>query len=98
MPSQPKTYNLKTTIENDLPREISYLIAHDEAEKNIMEYIEMSNKLAQDLIMFVRQNGGVMPKKRREKEFSVLTEEEVVCVEKIIMDAYEDYDSSGFLG
>ena len=88
---------VKTTIENDLPREISYLIAHDEAERSIMEYIEMPNKLAQDLIMFVRQNGGVIPKKRREKEFSVLTEEEVVCIEKIIMDAYKDYDSSGFL-
>jgi Fic/DOC family protein len=88
---------VKTTIENDLPREISYLIAHDKAEEHIMEYVEMPNKLAQDLIMFVRQNGGAMPKKRREKEFSVLTEEEVIRIEKIIMDAYEDYDSSGFV-
>ena len=88
---------VKTTIENDLPREISYLIAHDKAKGHIMEYVEMPNKLAQDLIIFVRQNGGAMPKKRREKEFSVLTEEEVIRIEKIIMDAYEDYDSSGFV-
>lgn len=88
---------VKTTIENDLPREISYLIAHDKAERNIMEHVEMPNKLAQDLIMFVRQNSGAMPKKRREKEFSVLTEEEVNRIEEIIMDAYEDYDSSGFV-
>ncbi|MCK4826127.1 Fic family protein, partial [bacterium] len=59
-----------TTIENDLPREILYLAAHDQAERSIMEYVEMPNKLAQDLIMFVRQNSGLLPKKRRASEFA----------------------------
>ena len=87
---------VQTTVENDLPREIAYLIAHDEAERGTMELVEMPNKLAQDLIMFVRQNQGSLPKKRREKEFFALTDEEVSAIEKIIADAYEDFDSSGF--
>lgn len=87
---------VQTTIEKDLPREIAYLIAHDAAQNGIMEFVEMPNKLAQDLIMFVRQNQGVLPNKRREKEFSALTAEEVFAIEKIIADAYGDFDSSGF--
>ena len=88
---------VQTTIEKDLPREIAYLTAHDAAQNGIMEFVEMPNKLAQDLIMFVRQNKGILPNKRREKEFSALTDDEVSVIEKIIADAYEDFDSSGFL-
>jgi len=88
---------VQTTIEKDLPREIAYLIAHDAAESGVMEFVEMPNKLAQDLIMFVRQNKGALSKKRRENEFSALNDEEVSAIEKIIADAYEDFDNSGFL-
>ncbi|PHQ69430.1 MAG: cell filamentation protein Fic [Sneathiella sp.] len=87
---------VRTTVEIDLPREIAYLTAHDEAEKNIMEYVEMPNRLAQNLIMFVRQNDGSIPKKRREKEFVALEQEEVSGIEKIIKDAYREYDEAGF--
>ncbi len=82
-----------TTIENDLPREILYLAAHDQAERNIMEYVEMPNKLAQDLIMFVRQNGGLLPKKRRASELVALNDAEVKKIEAIIKTAYSDHDS-----
>lgn len=87
-----------TTVDNDLPREISYLTAHDEAEKNIMECVEMPNRLAQNLIMFTRQNDGAIPKKRREKEFSALTDEEASAIEEIIASSFEDYDEAGFSG
>lgn len=87
---------VRSTIENDLPREIAYLSAHDEAEKNIMEEVEMSNRLAQNLIMFVRQNEGSLPKKRREKEFVALKGEEVGVIENIIKDAFSEYDEAGF--
>ncbi len=85
-----------TTVEHDLPREIAYLTAHDEAERNIMEFVEMPNRLAQNLIMFIRQNNGQIPKKHREKEFSALTDEETNGIEEIIQDAYKSYDDAGF--
>lgn len=87
---------VRKTVETDLPREIAYLIANDKAETNIMEYVEMPNNLAQNLTMFVRQNNGTMPKKRRAKEFAKLTDEEILAIEKIIMAAYEDYDKAGY--
>ena len=87
---------VKKTVEIDLPREIAYLLAHDEAEANIMEYVEMPNSLAQNLTMFVRQNGGALSKKRRTKEFTKLTDKEVTDLEQIIKDAYEAFDEAGY--
>ena len=56
----------------------------------IMETVEMPDRLAQDLIMFIRQNGGKLPKKRREKEFAALTDEETKRIEEIYEDLFGD--------
>jgi len=87
---------VKKTVETDLPREIAYLTAHDKAETNVMECVEMPNRMAQNLILFIRQNGGSIPKKRRSKEFAALTENEVVAIETIIKDAFKSYDEAGY--
>ncbi|WP_372992999.1 hypothetical protein [Sulfitobacter sp.] len=79
------------TIENDLPREIDYLKRHDAAMTTIMNAIEMPDRLADDFIMFVRQNGGKLPKRRREKEFAKLSDKEVALLEKAIDDAFEGF-------
>ena len=65
------------TVDHDLPQEIDFLRRQDEAQRRIKEFVEMPDRLVQDLIMFIRQNGGTLPKKRREKEFAKLTGEEV---------------------
>lgn len=79
------------TIENDLPREIDYLKRHDAAMTTIMNAIEMPDRIADDFIMFVRQNGGKLPKRRREKEFAKLSDKEVALLEKTIDDAFEGF-------
>lgn len=76
------------TVEHDLPREIEYLRRHDEAQRRIMETVDMPDRLAQDLIMFIGQNSGKLPKKRREKEFAALTDEEVTRIEEIYRDVF----------
>lgn len=76
------------TIEQDLPEEIEYLRRHDEAQRRIMEIVDMPDRLAQDLIMFVAQNGGTLPKRRREKEFAALTDKEVKDLEAIYRDVF----------
>jgi hypothetical protein len=85
---------VERTVETDLPREIEYLKSHDEAMKSIMDTVEMPNRLAQDLIMHIRQNGGKLSKKRRTGEFEKLTEDEVDTIEKIVADAYERFNST----
>lgn len=82
---------VQRTIEHDLPREIAYLLAHDAARKGIMELVEMPDRLAENLIHFVRQNGGTLSSRRRKKEFAALTDAEVSRVEEIIREAFMDY-------
>lgn len=85
---------VQRTVEHDLPKEIDYLRRHDEAMARIMEMIEMPDRLAQNLILFIRQNDGALSKRKREKEFSALTDEEVQGLENIVQDAFDGFDET----
>lgn len=76
------------TVEHDLPREIEYLRLHDEALRRIMDTVDMPDRLAEDLILFIRRNQGVLPKKRRTGQFSKLEDNEVTQMEEIVRDAF----------
>lgn len=82
---------VQQTIEYDLPREIAYLQAHDAAEQAIMELVEMPDRLAANLIRFIRQNGGSLPKTRRKKDFVDLTDGELGSIEEIVQGSFRDY-------
>lgn len=77
------------TVEKDLPEEIEYLHRRDEAKRRIMATVEMPDRLAQDLIMFIRQNDGRLPRRRRQKEFEALTDYEVAQVEAICNEVFD---------
>jgi Fic family protein len=79
---------VRRTVEQDLPREIDYLRRHDEATSRIMDVVEMADRLAENLVMFIRQNRGTLPRKRREGEFKQLRDEEVALLEGIVNDAF----------
>jgi hypothetical protein len=82
---------VRHTVEHDLPREIDYLQRHDEAIRRIMDTVEMPDRLAENLVMFIRQNQGTLSKKRREGEFQKLRDEEVVSMETIVNDAFAGF-------
>jgi Fic/DOC family len=79
------------TVEHDLPREIDYLRRHDDAIRRIMDTVEMPDRLAENLVMFIRQNKGTLSKKRRTAEFSKLQDGEVASLEAIVRDAFEGF-------
>ena len=83
---------VRRTVESDLPREIDYLRRHDEAIRRIMDGVEMPDRMAENLVMFIRQNKGTLSKRRREGEFSKLRDDEVVLIEEIISDAFADFE------
>jgi hypothetical protein len=80
---------VRRTVEEDLPREINYLRHHDEAIRRIMDAVEMPDRLAEDLVRYIRQNDGTLSKKRRQGEFNKLRDEEVVLIEGIVRGAFE---------
>jgi len=53
--------------------------------------VEMPDRLVQNLIMFIRQNSGTLSKRKREKEFAALTDDEVQALENIIQDVFEGF-------
>lgn len=87
---------VQRTVEEDLPREIAYLSARDEAQRRIMEYVEMPDRMAANLITFIRQNGGTLPNRRRRGDFSALSDEEVAGLETLVAEAFGDFDDAGF--
>jgi len=89
---------VRRTVEDDLPREIDYLRRHDEAIQRIMEAVEMPDRIAENLVMFIRQNNGSLSKNRREGEFRQLRDDEVRLVERIVGDAFAGFgDAPGEL-
>lgn len=83
---------VRRTVETDLPREIEDLRRHDEAVQWIMEAVEMPDRVAENLVMFIRQNGGTLSRKRREGEFKQLKDDEVLTIEQIVADAFIGFD------
>lgn len=65
------------TVENDFKNELEFLSHYDETKKAIQQYIDMPDKLIDLLIKFTYQNHGNIPKSKRNKFFSQLTDEEI---------------------
>ena len=82
---------VRRTVEQDLPHEIDYLCRHDEATRRIMDAVEMPNRVAENLVMFIRQNNGTLSKRRREGEFKKLSDEEVTLIEGIVNDEFAGF-------
>jgi len=82
---------VERTVEYDLPREIDYLRRHDQALRRIMNIVEMPDRLAENLLTFIRQNKGALPKRRRTGEFKQLTDDEVAKLEAVVNDAFEGF-------
>ena len=49
----------------------------------------MPDRLAQDLLMFMRQNNGKISERRRKREFAALTNEEAKRIEAIYNEVFE---------
>ncbi|MFN4099299.1 MAG: Fic family protein [Pararhodobacter sp.] len=82
---------VRKTIEEDLPREITYLKRHDAAMRAIMNRIEMPDALARQVILFVTQNEGRFPKRRRDRDpFDKLNDAEIAALEKIVTTAFSN--------
>jgi len=74
-------YCVNDTIKNIIPNEIDYLIKYDDFKTYINEQFEMPDKMIALLVRFLEQNNGKISKRAIEKEFSELTDNEIVQIE-----------------
>ncbi len=56
-----------------------------------MNLVEMPDRMTENLVRLIRLNEGKLGRKRREGEFEKLTDEEVVSIEAIVREAFEEF-------
>lgn len=54
----------------------------------------MPDRIAENLVMFIRQNKGTLPKGRREGDFRELRDDEVSLIQGIVNEAFAGFDES----
>ena len=73
---------VEQTIEKDLPAEIEFLKKYDEFRKGVEAIVDMPEKTINLLFRFLQQNGGILSKRAREKEFKPLRNDEVERIQR----------------
>jgi hypothetical protein len=73
---------VRQTVDKSLPEEVAYLTGHDKMKTFIGTYFDMSDRKMELLIGFLRQQGGKLSKRAREKEFRGLKDKEVQIIER----------------
>lgn len=79
---------IKETLNTDLPKELKFIQCYDELKKSIQNIVDMPDKMVSNMILFLHQNKGVFPKRRR-KQFKMLTDDEISAMEKAYSSIFE---------
>ena len=80
---------VQKTIETDLPEEAAFLERYDQFKTRAEAFIEMPASMIDLLLNFLKQNGGTLSKRAREKEFAALTDDEAAQLESIYQELHE---------
>ncbi len=84
---------VETTVEHDLPEEVAYLEGYDRFVRGVQEIVDMPSSTLDLLHRFLHQNGGLLSKRARAKEFEKLRDGEVERIERLYRDSHELPDS-----
>ncbi len=79
---------VEDTIKNVIPKEVDYLIKYDELKRYLDDLFEMPDKTVALLVRFLEQNEGRLSKRARMKEFTALTEKEVLQIENLYQEIF----------
>ncbi len=79
---------IHATLEEDMPDELVFLQRYDEAKKELQRIVDMPDKDINVMLIFLHQNKGIFPKRRRE-QFAKLTDEEIQRMQQAYRIVYE---------
>lgn len=77
---------IKEAIFNYIEREIRFLMHYDQAKLSIQETLDMPDKQIDLFIKCVMQNNGHLSAQKKQRLFSMLTDEEVIQLTAIVKD------------
>jgi hypothetical protein len=87
MQSEYLAKTISSTIQEDLVEELYFLERYDELKKELQLLIDMPDKRLSNIIMYLHQNKGVFPN-RRKKLFEEITEAEFEAIENIYSEIF----------
>jgi hypothetical protein len=79
---------LEKTIRQAIPQEIRFLQKFDRARSAIAEVVDLPDRKKEKLLMRLHKNGGKLSRKRREGEFSELSDREIEDIEQAYREAF----------
>jgi hypothetical protein len=79
---------IQETVMTDIPNELEFIMRYDELRLSIQEIVDMPDTEINKMILFLHQNKGMFPKRRR-KDFAKLTDAEIELMEKEYLTIFE---------
>jgi hypothetical protein len=79
---------IHATLREDMPEELMFLQRYDEAKKEMQLIVDMPDRDINLMLVFLHQNKGVFPKRRRDN-FPKLTDEEIGKMQQAYRKIYE---------
>jgi hypothetical protein len=79
---------IQETVMTDIPNELEFIMRYDELRLSIQEIVDMPDTEINRMILFLHQNKGIFPKRRR-KDFEKLTDAEIELMEKEYLTIFE---------
>ena len=79
---------IERTVEEDLPREIRFLVAFDRFAAGVKDMADMPDRRVELLRGFLEQNGGRLSVRARSREFAALTDDEAARVERLYAESF----------
>lgn len=80
---------IQSTIRHDLSEELFFLERYDELKVELQNLIDMPDRTLNELIVFLHQNKGVFPN-RRKKNFPEISNDEFKAMEMIYRDVFSE--------
>lgn len=76
------------TVEEELIKELNFLVSYDRSKKAIDEIIDMPDRLTDLFIRLCVQHHGHLSKNKKTTHFDFLTDAELAAMEKAVQEAY----------
>lgn len=82
---------LARSIEEDVPKELSFILAYRAARLDVNARLELPDRVADPFVLRVMEQGGRLSKNRRNREFAQLTDAEAADLESIVREAMRQH-------
>ena len=79
---------IHATLEEDMPDELTFLQRYNEAKRELQRIVDMPDRDINLMLVFLHQNKGNFPKRRRE-QFAKLTDDEIDQMQEAYRNIYE---------